>query len=240
MKFVYQYRTSDNVRHEGVLSAPSREVVFEILKRQGIRPSAVQLAPGLFNRLLGNGKRWLAIVILFVLMIAGWSFAFFETGTENLIEDRQQLYGDPAVLRQAYRSYWTNVFESVGDAYLAEHAVPASYCRCNGRQKDFSNIERDLNDRMKKMVPVRKGDYSEIAKMKRMVNGLKKELSQYVEDGGTIAGYMERLDIRQAAERAIVERAHAALKRSNSVELMQKKNNELRAMGLPMVIPDEL
>ena len=242
MKFVYQYRTSDNVRREGVLNAPSRELVYEILRSQGIRPSSVQLAPGVFNRLMGVGKRWLAIGLLVVFTIVGWSIAFFQSKTEEqcLIEDRQQLYGDPAVLQQSFRCCWTNMFKNLGDAYLAEHAIPAARCRCLDRKNELSYIGQELAAGCDKMVLVGADDYPEIAKMKRMVNGMKQELSQYLKDGGSVAGYMERLDVRQAAERYFLEHAHSMLKQTESPEVWQKKNNELRAMGLPMVISNEL
>lgn len=69
MKFVYEYRTSDNIRHEATVSASNRDVAFAVLKERGIRPSRLEEAPGFFNRLLGKGKRWLAIVVLFVLLV---------------------------------------------------------------------------------------------------------------------------------------------------------------------------
>jgi len=37
MKYTYIYKTSDGVRHEAAMDAPSREVVFETLRKQGIK-----------------------------------------------------------------------------------------------------------------------------------------------------------------------------------------------------------
>lgn len=70
MKFVYEYRTSDNVRHEATVSAVSRDAAFALLKERGIRPSRIEEAPGFFNILFGKGKRWLVIVILFAILVA--------------------------------------------------------------------------------------------------------------------------------------------------------------------------
>ena len=64
MKFNYEYRTSDNVRHTGVIAASDREAAFAALKAQGIRPGCLAEAPGFFNKLFGKGKRWLAIGVL--------------------------------------------------------------------------------------------------------------------------------------------------------------------------------
>ena len=64
MKFIYEYRTSDNVRRSGVIDASDRESAFIALKNQGVRPASMKEAPGIFNKLFGKGKRWIAIVIL--------------------------------------------------------------------------------------------------------------------------------------------------------------------------------
>lgn len=68
MKFNYEYRTSDNKLHEGVVSAASRDDAFAVLKARGIRPGRVTEAPGVFNKLFGKGKRWIAIVALAVAL----------------------------------------------------------------------------------------------------------------------------------------------------------------------------
>ena len=41
MVFIYTYKTSDGVRHQAEMSAPSREEVFATLRREGIRPIKV-------------------------------------------------------------------------------------------------------------------------------------------------------------------------------------------------------
>ena len=44
MKFLYEYRTSDNVHHDGTINAPDREAAYAALKAQGIRPRCVAVA----------------------------------------------------------------------------------------------------------------------------------------------------------------------------------------------------
>lgn len=46
MKFLYAYKTSDGERHEGEIEAASRDVAFEMLRREGIRPIKVVSANG--------------------------------------------------------------------------------------------------------------------------------------------------------------------------------------------------
>lgn len=76
MKFLYEYKTPQNERRSGEISASSREDVFSQLKREGIKPFNVKLAPGLLNRVASIGKRWFAIAILSVLLVGAGVFAF--------------------------------------------------------------------------------------------------------------------------------------------------------------------
>lgn len=46
MKYIYTYKTSDGVRHEATIHAPTREAVFEALRPQGIKPIKVIAADG--------------------------------------------------------------------------------------------------------------------------------------------------------------------------------------------------
>lgn len=68
MRFLYTYRTSDNVEHEGAISASSRDAAYAALRERGIRAGRVTEAPGFFNKLFGKGKRWLAIGALAVVI----------------------------------------------------------------------------------------------------------------------------------------------------------------------------
>lgn len=69
MKFNYEYRTSDNKLHEGVVRAANRDDAFAVLKSRGIRPIRVIDSPGFFNKLLGKGKRWTAIIVLAISLL---------------------------------------------------------------------------------------------------------------------------------------------------------------------------
>ena len=82
-------------------------------------------------------------------------------------------------------------------------------------------------------------DLAEVAKMKRMVNGMKRELAAYLEAGGKVEDYIERLDIRQQAEKALYERTAAELKRTDDPDVWLQRNSALRAMGLPMVVDED-
>lgn len=68
MKFLYQYKTSENELRDGVVSAASRDAVYLALKKQGVRPSRVELAPGVLNRIAALGKRVWTIAALAVAL----------------------------------------------------------------------------------------------------------------------------------------------------------------------------
>ena len=71
MKYTYAYKTSDGVRHEAAMDAPSREEVFASLRAQGIRPIKVVAADG--SKANGEESRRgsrLATRVLLVLAVA--------------------------------------------------------------------------------------------------------------------------------------------------------------------------
>lgn len=70
MKFIYQFHGSDNTVQSGVVCARSRDAAYGILRSRGIKPFKVDLAPGVLNRILGRGKRWLLIGFLSLALIA--------------------------------------------------------------------------------------------------------------------------------------------------------------------------
>ena len=46
MKYIYAYKSSDGSRHEASMDAESREAVFEVLRKKGIRPIKVVAGDG--------------------------------------------------------------------------------------------------------------------------------------------------------------------------------------------------
>ena len=235
MKFVYQYRTSDNLQHEGIVNAASKEAAYQLLKAQGIRPGRVTEAPGFANWLFGKGKRWLAIVFLAAAFLFMLSLYFSAADARrDDAEERAQIYGDPVVLEEATRNGWAAVFSDPGERLLAAHAVPGERCACKA-MTNLSEVVSALLAGRSRRVEVREGELREIVQMKRMVNHLKDELNGYLSAGGTVEQYLRRLCIRQMAERGIYESTRAEILRASDPEVWKVKNQHLRAMGLPMV-----
>lgn len=245
MKFVYEYRTSDNVPHKGTIAASTKEAAYDALKARGIKPGKVWEAPGLFNKLFGKGKRWIAIVVL-LLVSATLAVSLMRTtkqiadveGKAQTVE-RAQLFGDPVVIGQAERMGWFNEFKTFGERHLAKHAIPGKECGC----KQGGVPHKQLVESMQKVIAapcaILEDDLAEVVQMKRMVNAMKIEAQEYLKDGGTIEGYLERLCIRQKAEHGVYERVRLQILKSKDESFQNQKNAELRAMGLPMVeIPE--
>lgn len=235
MKFVYHYRTPDNKAQQGEITAASKEAVYVALKKKGVRPVRVEEAPGLLNKVFGKGKRWLAIgglAVVVVVMISVTWLRNIEDSEQALFDDRSQLYGDPVVISECEENGWRNVFESELDRYLVHYAIP-------GRPvSDDIAIPRHAEGELDLCVPST-GDLEEVARMKRIVNGMKREMSQYLVDGGSRDGYFKRLSIRQRAECGFVYNAQLQIRRTKDHSFWRKKNAELRAMGLPMVSVEE-
>ena len=77
MKFTYQYKTSDGVRHTGVYAARSKTAVYDELRAKGIKAFGVEPAPGLLNRLGGVIGWRIAIIVLLAVSLAAASVDYF-------------------------------------------------------------------------------------------------------------------------------------------------------------------
>ena len=249
MKFGYSYKTSDGARHEKVFIASSKEEVFETLRERGIRPIKVwSLEDDKMSPLM---KTLVAFVVTLVVLAAliwlGVELHGRSAAPGPQEEDRSQIYGDPGILQTCEARAWSNVFENEGDRFLARFAQPGRNVKLSGQAwRDI--VAADLKAHMKP-VKVTRTDGPEIAKMKRMVNGMKKEMAQYVADGGTVEQYIDEVLERQKVEEGIVanfqvefDRLAKKVTKENRDETVQKwnaKNVLLRQMGLRTVLLPE-
>ena len=239
MKFVYEYRTSDNVHHEDVIFAANREAAFSALKAQGIRPAFVGEAPGFFNKLFGKGKRWLAIGVLCAACLALCAVVYTQGTIDTLFDSpvRRQLAGDIAVIGQGVLTGWADVFAQKGDRELARYAipgveVPTAELDAKAVAAALATDERTTAD-----------DGLEARQIKAIVRGMKAELREYVAQGGSVEKYALRLARRQAEELSVRNRIQEEFRKElqrepDTEELMaiwQEKNGELRQLGLPPI-----
>ena len=247
MKFVYQYRTSGNEVKRGEIAAPDRESAFQALKAQGIKPARLEEAPGIFNKLFGKGKRWIAIFGLLAALAAA-CFVILSMNDEMTyaFEERAQLFGDPFVLKKLSANGWRESFPDEGNAWFARHAIPGVTCDCDKEELRALRQGRAEPILGTEPIAIAKSDPDELAKMKRMINCMKREFARYMEAGGSEAQYRIECETRLSVEHQIFERVSSALKSlekkltpENHPQIEKAwdgKNELLRSMGL-MTIP---
>lgn len=235
MKFLYEYRTSDNVKHSGVIKAADREAAYLILKKQGIKPSRFSEAPGLFNKLFGKGKRWIAIGVLAVVaVVAVFQALRAEREVERVIRgeetaERHQIYGDPVVIEEMESAGYARVFAHPGERFLASFAQPGREV-LTPEKCDPSIVAACLTN----VIVFSSDDVREVAELKRIVNGIKEEMRTYLAEGSA-SDFVRALWERQREEHMIYVRVLNELEGDPDPEIREERNRALRELGLRTV-----
>ena len=247
MKFIYTYRTPDNKQRRGEIHAATKEAAYAALRAQGIKAGRVDEAPGLFNKLFGKGKRWIAILVLGALCLALGAVANrFRKEAESapveianvlLGETRRQVIGDTVIIEKGIRTGWADVFEHEGERFLASFAIPG--VPAGQRNTRVEEIEAAL----KRSIEPTPDDGIEIRQIKAMVEGMKQELRQFLADEGTIVEYGKALVQRQEEELGYYNRAKTEIEnakksgqnQSQLIDLWEKRNASLRRMGIKLI-----
>ena len=248
MKYTYAYKTPDGIRHEATLNASSREEVFTVLRKQGIKAIKVVAADGskANGEVRGVRKRVVATLVAFVAL--GVGVIAFLSGTRTggssapsepafaTDQDRRQIIGDAAIIEKNIRNGWTDVFKLEGERFLASFAIPG----VKAGQRNTS--EKEFQAALDNHCEVTETDSLEARQIKAMVEGMKNEARRYIAAGGTIVEYGKRLTERQDAEIAIYNRVKADLDKARKImkdeEFMtywEKRNEELRNLGIKTV-----
>ena len=256
MKFVYSYNTRQNERREGLtISAPNRDAAFSELNRQGIRPYKLQPAPGLWNKVLALGGRGFAIIGLAAVLVVAVAVSLVqhkELERDGEVREivsgaitskvRRQLIGDQGVIEKGIRTGWEDAFAHEGERFLASFAIPG--IPATVRTTNVAALEEAL----KRKVEAADTDGIEARQIKAMVEGMKDELRRFVAAGGTIEQYGRRLVARQNDEIAIYTRtsneieqaAKSGIGKTEVAELVDRRNEELRRMGIKLVQMPEI
>lgn len=239
MKFRYEYRTSDNIRHSDVICAKSREGVFSALAKKGIKPGHVELIPDpwRFVRLTGIAFIFL-IVFSFLSFIAVCKYREYREG--NLIavsETRKQLYGNPVLIESCVSSDWEEAFESSDDRYLARYAQPGSIVRFCPTELERKSVAASLS--VRKSIRYRESDIETIRQIKRIVVGIREEALAFIQSGGTADEYLNLLDLRQRREAELhskiiaeFEEAQSKLPVEKLYDAWARQNRKLSSIGL--------
>ena len=143
MKFNYEYRTSDNKLHGGVVRAASRDDAFAVLKARGIRPGRVTEASGVFNKLFGKGKRWIAIVALAVALVVAVIFLLRQPPAQTFLPFDYD--ADSAMLEQFVAM--GHKAEDIKEFLEARRRLNEEYrSRIETQVKDGTMSKSDAND----------------------------------------------------------------------------------------------
>ena len=250
MKFIYEYKTKENEQRSGEFCAASRDDVYRELRKQGIKPYKVYLAPGLLNRIQSYGKRTAAIVVLgalcLVLGVVVRSFQKENTALSSSLSTlnssfenttRRQVIGDTAVIEKGIRTGWADVFPEEGERFLASFAIPGVPA---GQR---NTTEEEIKAALSRRIEPNESDGIEARQIKSMVEGMKEELRNFLQNGGTIKVFGNCLVERQETELGYYNRTKGELETmknsgmdAKALEaLWEKRNNELRQMGVKLV-----
>ena len=250
MKFLFEYKTKENERRSGEIVASSRSAVYTELKKQGIKPYKVELAPGFMNWLLSLGKRTAAIAVLVIAVIC---FCYLWRGSEDravenedkaaVFDDkfqnktRRQVIGDTAIIEKGIRTGWADVFAEEGERFLASFAIPGVPA---GQR---NTTEDEIKAALGRQIVPDESDGIEARQIKAMVEGMKDELREFMKVGGSIKEFGGCLVERQEAELGYYNRTKNELETMKDSgmdakqleSLWEKRNNELRQMGVKLI-----
>ena len=242
MKYTYAYKTSDGTRHEATMVAKSRDEVFAELRKRGIKAIKVVAADGskANGEVHGVRKRTVAIIVAAVSIIVA-IFVNSVTKRSDLFvteftNPRRQVIGDAAIIEKGIRNGWSDVFALEGERFLASFAVPG----VKAGQRNTS--EKEFTAALENKCVVSETDSLEARQIKAMVEGIKNEARRYIAAGGSIIEYGKRLTERQDAEIAVYNRVKADLEKAREtmteadfMTYWEKRNDELRNLGIKTV-----
>lgn len=247
MRYHYFYQSRENKTLDDWIEAKNRDDAYALLRKRGIKPFKV------LGRNPYAWKRWTAIGVLAVLAAALGVVVVRGVAQKRhealkaafAAEDRSQVYGDSAILHDLASDGWRKAMGNDGDAWLARHAIPGVLCDCaaTGAGNPAPTLTTDP-------IRISPDDSAEVAKMKSLVNGMKRELAEYLSADGTAADYMALCDERLRTEHGILsnvtqelkalEKRLAADNYDETSAVWAKKNALLRSLGLPtIVMPDD-
>lgn len=138
--WTYSYKTSDGLRHEGTMSAPSKDAVYEALRKQGIRAIRVEEAAPSTRR----GRPWgAAVLVAAVLALAGGAWWLGRRGVP-ITQGASGIDPSPAGARSAaYQKIVADV-EAIRETYRVassriDHELLANYALVE-RVRDMSEF----------------------------------------------------------------------------------------------------
>lgn len=278
MTFIYYYKKSDGIRHEAEIEAPSRDEAFAMLRTQGIRPikviekNPVSVAHGIRKRIVF----FIVVFVGLIAGALGWfvsratdeetpppSPTVDESRNKNAVTNtpppaatvqkererrfiakplaRQRIPGDRARIERLKR----DIFDNPAETLLAKFAEPGQRI---GPLSLTAEMKESFGKVLKQPLYIRTDELTEAIDLKRIVTGMKREMSAYLTAGGTVDEYFVELKKRQNIEIEHREKAEQQLAKllgekspAKAYSFWLQANASLHALGIaPIPIPEEL
>ena len=230
------------------MNAASRDEVFKELRKKGIKAIKVVAADGskANGEIRGIRKRVLVASVIAAAFLAGALVYFLQpkipgnqTPTDFLTsQTRRQVVGDAVIIEKGIKDGWSDVFELEGERFLASFAIPGVPA---GQR---NTTEQALQEALaREDVRGKRDEGMEARQIRAMVEGMKIELRQFLAKGGTVAAYGRKLVQRQEQElhyfyivqKELQNAAQSKMPQKQLQELWEKRNDELRQMGIKLV-----
>jgi hypothetical protein len=219
MKYTYEYKTSDEVRHEALMNAASREEVFTALRAKGIKAIKEIAADGSKANGEVRDVRKCVVSILLALIALGVDICAYLGGahlgvspvsgtTLQTDQSRRQIIGDTAIIEKRIMSGRSDVFDLEGERFLA--SIPISGVKAGQR----NTSEKEFTTALQSQREFNSDNSPEVRQIKAMAEGIKKEARRYLAAGGSAVKYGKRLTEYQDIEIVIYNRIKADLEKT--------------------------
>jgi len=276
MLFTYTYRSSDGQRHTAEIEAENHDAAFSRIRAEmGVKPIKVTAAgpiegPG--KGAAGKGKRVYAVAAACAVAVAA-GIAWWLAGARGARPYQMMTPQGPVTYtvasplpRQAIPGDRRRIEEAIGsggaarmppggacfrpaEAWLARYAEPG---RAAGPAQERP-AQHEFAAALREPMRVASTDFTEVVDLKRIVEGMKREMRAYIAGGGTAEEYAAEVEKRQRLEMSYRERAEqklgemmsagraAASRSREAYDYWLKANASLKAMGIYEIpLPDAL
>jgi len=245
--WTYCYMTSDGLRHEGEMSAPTKDDVYAELRRRGIRAIKVteRIRPIVRRGLRGLRKRDIAALAVGAVVLAGLAVAVASRlGPEpppdvgvpvrkaNVIESNVISIGDRVAPARPRRQIaiseadLVSIFTHPADRFFARYAAPGRRV-APLRAETLRLVEEDFADALESPLVIREDDPKGVADIKGIVAGIKGEAKMLVQSGRSFSDIVKWLTDRQTME---VDYRSLILKRFEHD--IEAANAQLQTLGM--------
>lgn len=237
MTFCYRYQDKERGVLTSEIAASSQSDAYSLLRKNGIRPMSVWPKPGVVNRISSIGKRGYAIVVLSVITLISVYIALRAPDHELISQES----GGSRTLQTLPRQQIPSVnvrLPYVSDNALEAFARPGDVSGLAAMSNTAAELFVDLEEAVRRPIPIASSDADDIARLKRIINGMKQEIEMSLRCGDSKDVILARLIARQRMEAAYRAKAIEDVRRNSTT--LESCNETLRVMSLKEASIDEI